>query len=345
MNVVYNLFVLYPFRSSIMLFALMAAGLFEGLSLTALLPLLETISSEQDSKDNFSSFNHFFRSLFDYLGIEVSLSSILTIIVICTIFKSLLLLAAHKQVGYTSAKVATDFRLRLIDALTKTEWHYFVSKQTGALANSLATEATRAASSFEQAGRFIAFILQAFVYFFVALSVSWQATVIAILCGLVILALFKILLQVSQKAGNKQTNLLSLLLTDLTDLLGCFKALKAMRREKIADQLLKTHSGKLEKALQKEVLSREALRNLQEPVLAFFAAVGLFVSISVWQMQLSEVMILVFLLVRLLGLLNKSLQRYQFLLVNRSAFEAIEKSASKQATRAGRWMQIDREII
>ena len=334
MNVVYNLFVLYPFRSSIMLFALLAAGLFEGLSLTALLPLLETISSEQDSEDNFSSFNHFFRSLFDYLGIEVSLSSILAIIVICAIFKSLLLLAAYKQVGYTSAKVATDFRLRLIDALTKTEWHYFVSKQTGALANSLATEATRAASSFEQAGRFIAFILQAFVYFFVALSVSWQATVIAILCGLVILALFKILLQVSQKAGNKQTNLLSLLLTDLTDLLGCFKALKAMRREKIADQLLKTHSGKLEKALQKEVLSREALRNLQEPVLAFFAAVGLFVSISVWQMQLSEVMILVFLLVRLLGLLNKSLQRYQFLLVNRSAFEAIEKRVDEANRRA-----------
>ena len=325
MNVIYNLFVLYPFRSSIMLVALLAAGLFEGLSLTALLPLLETISSEQDSADSYSSFNHFFRSLFEFFGIEVSLSSILTIIVICTIFKSFLLLAAHKQVGYTSAKVATDFRLRLIDALTKTEWRYFVSKQTGALANSLATEATRAASSFEQAGRFIAFILQAFVYFFVALSVSWQATLIAILCGLIILSLFKVLLQVSQKAGSKQTNLLSLLLTDLTDLLGCFKALKAMRREKIADQLLKTHSGKLEKAMQKEVLSREALRNLQEPVLAFFAAVGLFISISIWKMQLSEVMILVFLLMRLLGLLNKSLQRYQFLLVNRSAFEAIER--------------------
>ena len=334
MNVVYNLFVFYPVRSSIMLVALLAAGLFEGLSLTALLPLLETISSENDSPDSFSKFNHLFRSIFEQLGIEVSLGSILGIIVICTIFKSFLLLAAHKQVGYTSAKVATDFRLRLIDALTKTEWNYFVSKQTGALANSLATEATRAASSFEQAGRFIAFILQAFVYFFVALTVSWQATLIAILCGLIILILFKILLQVSQKAGSKQTNLLSLLLTDLTDLLGCFKALKAMRRDKIADQLLKNHSGKLEKAMQKEVLSREALRNLQEPVLAFFAAIGLFVSINVWKMQLSEVMILVFLLVRLLGLLNKSLQRYQFLLVNRSAFEAIEKRVEGANERA-----------
>ena len=334
MNVVYNLFVFYPFRSFIMLVALLAAGLFEGLSLTALLPLLETISSENDSTNGFSTFNHLFRSLFEQLGIEVSLGSILGIIVICTIFKSFLLLAAHKQVGYTSAKVATDFRLRLIDALTKTDWHYFVSKQTGALANSLATEATRAASSFEQAGRFIAFILQAFVYFFVALTVSWQATLIAILCGLVILILFKILLQVSQKAGIKQTNLLSILLTDLTDLLGCFKALKAMQRDKIADQLLKNHSGKLEKAMQKEVLSREALRNLQEPVLAFFAAIGLFVSINVWKMQLSEVMILVFLLVRLLGLLNKSLQRYQFLLVNRSAFEAIEKRVEEANERA-----------
>ena len=74
------------------------------------------------------------------------------------------------------------------------------------------------------------------------------------------------------------------MLTDLTDLLGCFKALKAMQRDKkIADQLLKNHSGKLEKAMQKEVLSREALRNLQEPVLAFFAAIGLFVSINVWK--------------------------------------------------------------
>ena len=85
---------------------------------------------------------------------------------------------------------------------------------------------------------------------------SCAATLIAILCGLVILILFKVLLQVSQKAGSKQTNLLSILLTDLTDLLGCFKALKAMQRDKIADQLLKNHSGKLEKAMQKEVLSK-----------------------------------------------------------------------------------------
>ena len=91
MNVVYNLFVFYPFRSFIMLVALLAAGLFEGLSLTALLPLLETISSENDSTNGFSTFNHLFRSLFEQLGIEVSLGSILGIIVICTIFKSFLL--------------------------------------------------------------------------------------------------------------------------------------------------------------------------------------------------------------------------------------------------------------
>ena len=324
--------------------ALLAAGLFEGLSLTALLPLIETISSDSQLENDFSSFDHFFRSFFEYFGVDVSLASILAIIVVCTILKSLLLLGAHQQVGYTSARVATDFRLRLIDALSKTKWNYFVSRQTGALANSLATEATRAASSFEQAGRFVAFLLQAFVYFFVALTISWQATLISIFCGFAILGMFKILLQVSQKAGAKQTNLLNLLLTDLTDLLGCFKALKAMRREEFADELLKNHSGQLERAMRKEVISREALRNLQEPVLAFFAAFGLFVAIEIWKMQLSEMMILVFLLLRLLGLLNKALQRYQFLLVNRSAFEAIEKrvfEASQQAEKANGTLQLN----
>ena len=342
MNVIYNLFAFYPVRSSVMLVALLAAGLFEGLSLTALLPLIETISSDSQLENDFSSFDHFFRSFFEYFGVDVSLASILAIIVVCTILKSLLLLGAHQQVGYTSARVATDFRLRLIDALSKTKWNYFVSRQTGALANSLATEATRAASSFEQAGRFVAFLLQAFVYFFVALTISWQATLISIFCGFAILGMFKILLQVSQKAGAKQTNLLNLLLTDLTDLLGCFKALKAMRREEFADELLKNHSGQLERAMRKEVISREALRNLQEPVLAFFAAFGLFVAIEIWKMQLSEMMILVFLLLRLLGLLNKALQRYQFLLVNRSAFEAIEKrvfEASQQAEKANGTLQ------
>ena len=344
MNVIYNLFAFYPVRSSVMLVALLAAGLFEGLSLTALLPLIETISSDSQLENDFSSFDHFFRSFFEYFGVDISLASILAIIVVCTILKSLLLLGAHQQVGYTSARVATDFRLRLIDALSKTKWNYFVSRQTGALANSLATEATRAASSFEQAGRFVAFLLQAFVYFFVALTISWQATLISIFCGFAILGMFKILLQVSQKAGAKQTNLLNLLLTDLTDLLGCFKALKAMRREEFADELLKNHSGQLERAMRKEVISREALRNLQEPVLAFFAAFGLFVAIEIWKMQLSEMMILVFLLLRLLGLLNKALQRYQFLLVNRSAFEAIEKrvfEASQQAEKANGTLQLN----
>ena len=344
MNVIYNLFAFYPVRSSVMLVALLAAGLFEGLSLTALLPLIETISSDSQLENDFSSFDHFFRSFFEYFGVDVSLASILAIIVVCTMLKSLLLLGAHQQVGYTSARVATDFRLRLIDALSKTKWNYFVSRQTGALANSLATEATRAASSFEQAGRFVAFLLQAFVYFFVALTISWQATLISIFCGFAILGMFKILLQVSQKAGAKQTNLLNLLLTDLTDLLGCFKALKAMRREEFADELLKNHSGQLERAMRKEVISREALRNLQEPVLAFFAAFGLFVAIEIWEMQLSEMMILVFLLLRLLGLLNKALQRYQFLLVNRSAFEAIEKrvfEASQQAEKANGTLQLN----
>ena len=103
MNVIYNLFAFYPVRSSVMLVALLAAGLFEGLSLTALLPLIETISSDSQLENDFSSFDHFFRSFFEYFGVDVSLASILAIIVVCTILKSLLLLGAHQQVGYQSS--------------------------------------------------------------------------------------------------------------------------------------------------------------------------------------------------------------------------------------------------
>ena len=303
-----------------MLVALLVAGLAEGFSLTALLPLLDIASGESpvDSADNLVLV------FLTEIGIEPSLGNILIVIVAGVLIKSLLLLVANQQVGFTVARVATDFRLRLIDALLKSEWAYFLSHRTGSLANSLATEAYRAATGMEYAARVLAYGLQALVYLIVALIVTWQATVISVATGLGMLFLLRVLLRISHRAGSRQTALLKSLLSDLTDLLGVFKPLKAMAREQVADDLLKGQTRDLERATRREVVSKEALRALQEPILATLAAVGLFIALNYWGVKLSEVMVLVFLLVRFLGLVNKLQRQYQHVLVQQSAFDSIE---------------------
>ena len=64
------------------------------------------------------------------------------------ILKSVLVLAANKQVGYTVARVATDLRLNFIRSLLGARWEYYLRQPVGALSNSLATEATRGAESY-----------------------------------------------------------------------------------------------------------------------------------------------------------------------------------------------------
>ena len=101
---------------------------------------------------------------------------LLSIVVIGMMLKSVLVLAANRQVGYTVARVATDLRLDFIRSLLGARWEYYLRQPVGALANSLATEATRGAESYLYGATVIALCIQATVYSIVALLVSWQAT-------------------------------------------------------------------------------------------------------------------------------------------------------------------------
>ena len=86
---------------------------------------------------------------FAAVHLDPNVGTMLVVIVAGVILKSILLLVANRQVGYTVARVATEFRLRFIDALLRSEWQYYLKHRAGTLANSIATEAYRAATGFE----------------------------------------------------------------------------------------------------------------------------------------------------------------------------------------------------
>ena len=330
MRTMFELLRTYPARSAIMLLALIVAGVAEGFSLTALLPLLSIAAGETVE----GPLNEFVLDALARVHIAPTLGAILMVIVGGIALKSMLVLIANSQVGYTVARIATDFRIALIDALLASEWQYFLKLRAGALANSVATEAYRAAAGFEHGTRVISLGLQLVVYTGVALLVSWQATLVSLAFGGLFIVALNSLLRMARRAGLRQTQLMRELLAYLTDVLGSVKPLKAMARDHAADAILKRQTGELEHATRREIMSSETLRALQEPILAMLAAVGLYFALSVWGLKLSEVMVLVFLLVRLLGLANKIQRQYQRVLVQESAYWALRQTA-EQARAAG----------
>jgi len=319
----------YPRRTVVMMLALLVAGIAEGISLTTLLPLL-SISAGGGSG---SKLTQTVTGHMHGIGLEPTVGVMLVIIVAGMTLKSMLLLVANRQVGYSVAHVATSLRLDLIEALLASRWEYYLRQTAGSLANAIATEAYRAAMSFQHGAMEIAFILQVVVYGTVAMLISWQATLAALLIGFVFLAILNRLVRTSRRAGAKQTGLLRSLLSYLTDVFGSVKPLKAMARENVADAILRDQTRQLEKAMRKEVWSKETLRALQEPMIAALGAVGLYVALVSWGLSLPEVMVLVFLLARVLMLLNKAQREHQHLVTQESAYWAL-RNAAEEARRA-----------
>lgn len=314
----------YPSRSAIMLVALLIAGLAEGLSLTTLLPLLSVAVNGTTE----SGIGKVMTDRLQGLGVEPTIEVMLLIIVGGMALKSTLLLFANRQVGYTVAHVATALRLELIDALLASRWEYYLRQPIGSLANSIATEAYRAAIGFQYGAMVIALFVQVVVYTVVALLVSWQATLVSLIVGTMFLFALQRLVRAARRAGSSQTRLLRSLLVYLTDVLGSVKSLKAMARDNVADAVLRNQTIQLEKAMRREVMSKETLRALQEPMLAALAALGLYLALVHWEMSLPEVMVLVFLLVRIIGQLGKSQRQFQHMIAQESAYWALRAAAA-----------------
>ena len=337
MRLLVNLIKAYPWRAAISLVAILLAGIADGLSITALLPLLNIATKgtttaadvAPDTTDAGSQLEQFIVNGLASVGLEATLGVLLSVIVVAVIIKSLLLLAAETHVGFSAAHITTELRLELLQSILATRWDYFLHQPIGKLANSMAVEAKRSARSYISGITMLTFLVQAIIYAGIAVAMSWKVTLVLFGIALFILAISHNLVRMTRRAGKKQTLLSKSLLSRLTDMLQSVKPLKAMAREKLAGAILRTETSKLNKALQRQVFSQAALGAIQTPLFATVIAAGIYLALDRWGMQLVPVMVLVILLSRVLNQLGKVQSTYQKMVMHESAFWSIKRIIKK----------------
>ncbi|TCK19084.1 ATP-binding cassette subfamily C protein [Thiogranum longum] len=343
MRLMLSFFSAYPWHSVIMLLALLFAGIAEGVGLSALLPLI-SIAIKNDVGESANTdrqpANEYEQMVIDALqqaGISPGIGVLLSIIVLGVTLKSLLLLVAKKQVGYTAAQVATDLRLEMLRVMLRSKWEYFIHQPIGRLTNRLATEAQRSSESFVNGATVITYLVQAIIYGGVAVAVSWKATLTTLAVGSVIIGISHFLVRMTRRAGKKQTRLLTSLLSQLTDTLQSVKPLKAMSKEHLADKVLATETTRLNKAFRKQVFSSAALNAAQEEMFAIVVAGGMFIALVKLGMPVATVTVLAVVLGKMLSQLGKVQKQYQKMVVGESAFWSL-KDAIEEARQAEEYL-------
>ena len=327
----------YPLHTSVMILALLLSGVFEGIGLSMLLPILSIAAGKQSGGKTDSAIERFVSDGFSALGISPTVGTLLLVLIVAITLKSMMMLLANKQVGYTVARVATDLRMEMLRTLLSSRWQFFLKQPIGRLANSMATESNRASKAYMHGVIMTAEFVQASIYGVIALLVSWKVTVIALVAGLIILYGLKHFVQKARRAGLRQTELLKSLLALLTDTLQSIKPLKAMGREGRSDFLLGKKTNRLNKALQKQVLNKEILKAFQEQMVTIVLAAGLFFMLVYWKMELPSIIVLILLASKLLKQLNKVQTQYQEMVILESAYWSLKDSTDA--------MKLEREIL
>ena len=348
----------YPKHTIVMVIALLLAGILEGIGLSMLLPILGIAVGAQSeagsvsavgTAETGSALERMISEALTAVGISPTIGVLLIIMIAAITLKSLMMLLAKKQVGYTVAMVATDLRLEMLRALMVSRWQYFLKQPLGSLANSMATESYRASKAFMHGVIMTSDFIQALVYGVIAFLVSWEVTLFSLVAGIVIFYLLRRFVKKARRAGYRQTELLKTLLSLLTDTLQSIKPLKAMARENVSDFLLEKKTTGLNKALQKQVLNKELLKAFQEQLVTVILAIGLYIMLVFWHMPLASLLVLALLISKLLKQLSKVQTRYQEMSIYESAYWSIKEiietmQAERESLTGTRSARLKREI-
>ncbi len=309
----------YPWRTALLVVALMLSGVADGIGLSAILPALGLAFDSTGG----GSAPSWLVDAFHTLDIHPTLTLMLVIIVVGIGLKNLLVFICEQRVGYMTADVATELRLKLLGAVSGSRWDYFVHQSTGELSNAMATEAWRASSAYTFALTLFAAIVEMLVYTTVAVTVSWRATLLCMAAGVAVVASTHGLVRLAQRGGAGQTRWYRAMLHSAADVLQSVKTFKAMGLGDAPQALLARESHKLKRSLQREVLGNTALDAVQEPLYVLLIVVGIYLAIVHFSMQIATVSFLALVLAKLLKQAGKVQKQYQRMMTCDTAYWAL----------------------
>jgi len=303
------------------------ASLCEGLSIAALLPLLGVVLGDGQAASG--GLAEKVDAVLEYLRVEPTVGGCLGVIAVAMFLKAGLLLLAMTQVGYTAAHVATELRLSFINSLMKARWHHFVTLPSGALANALTTEATRARNAYLSFCRIMSEVVQIGVYSYLSLMISWKVTVAAAACGGLTIILLSGLVGAAGRAGLRLTESMNFLSSGLVDGIQGIKTLKAMACEDLFEPFLKGEIQSLKLSERKIVITTQALGALQEPIMVLALVMGIYLAVTFWNMQFDNLVVLGVLFWRTFLRFAEAQRHYQNVESQQSAFWSMQSAIQR----------------
>jgi ATP-binding cassette, subfamily C, bacterial len=274
----------------LVLFCLLLASFSEALGVSTLLPAANSILG--DASNTPSTTSRFISGVIQSFGISPTLGNLLILIIVLLTVKAIIAFGALTYSGITGARVAINLRRRLIKAIFDARWSFYSDQSGGRFANAISNDATRAGDAYQFAATVVAGIVQLSAYAFIAIYVDWRIAVLGVIAGVVMVYAMKALISLSHRAGYKQTDRVSNLTVNMTDMLNNIKALKSMDRY---GEMLQGLSGilkRLKRSLIDIQLSKQGMSQGSDALTAIMTGLVAFIAHAYFKSTLPELIVI-----------------------------------------------------
>ncbi len=322
----------YPYRTAIVTVLMLAANLLEGIGVLALLSILTTLLNGGAAQAPGGGAGEIFSGIFEWIGIEMSLTSLLACMVLLMFGKGALFWVALRQSRFAAVAVVTECRLQLLSNLFRSRWSYFVDQRPGDLANALSGEAQATADAFDHLCRAFAAAWLALVYAVIVLVISWQAFFIWLVVMLVASRAFQMINVASRRVGVRLSHLRRNLVGDLVSAVQGMRPIRAMAQESGFEPQLRSRADGIQVAERHNITLSTILLAFFEPVLTLVICSFLWLG-SQMDYGLAELSIIVFAVWRVSTQVQYAHGHYRELSVNEPFFLSLQ-STIRQAAQA-----------
>ena len=238
------------------------SGLLEGFGILALLPILDTNSSNEVSI--------FVAKIFSFFSISSGILSLSIFILIIFLLKSILIFFLYYVRAVYSGKLLYKLKYNLFNSYTNIKYNYFLARNTGHFTNIINEQTNLMLKCFWLLSEIFTQFINSVFYLAFAIYSSWHFGLVSILISVIFLILFSKLNLKIKKISKLVLKESKFLTQSNIQFFQSFKYLLSTNKIRIFDKNVKSSVSKLADAQKKIGIATGLSSSLREPFSIIF---------------------------------------------------------------------------
>lgn len=297
-------------------------GLFEGVGLLALIPLLQLVGVDAQ-QGGLGRVLELFSAALAPVGLVPTLPVVLGAYILVVAGQSVLAWRGAVVQTQLREQIVHSLRTRLYRAVTGTTWVYFSRRRAATFAQMLTQRVDRVANAAYYLLDLFVTAVTALAYLLLALRLSPVLTLLVAASGGLLLLVMRRNLRLSRRAGQFYSDASTRLYTTTLDSLDSMKMAKGYGAENRHAEHFATLSRELGDASRRSAYTSVATRQWVATGSAVLLAGIVYLAQVVMQMTTASLFLLIFLFARLVPRVTAIYERAQILLLELPAFESV----------------------